>query len=149
MAAINLTNLFINGSAEANVTGLTGYMTNQNGAQSALTMTRVAKPANPTHDEWGSWVFNQGTKTQGVVSIEPTANITTVIGHKYYIRAQVRLRGSTAGAVTQFNFFHRVAVNGTTIALPGRGSNLQTIANTVDPGLYSTNITGWELVDCI
>ena len=148
MAAYQLTNLVPNGSFEANVTSWSGFSTSNQGAQSNLTPTRVAKPASPTHSEFGSWVLNVGAKTQGVVAARPTAFIPTIIGHKYYIRARVRLRGSNpVGVVSQLVVAHHINPAGAAVALPGKGASLQPLA--ICEGLYSTDIIDFVLIDDI
>ena len=91
--SINLTNLITNGSFENNVTGWSGFMTNNQQAQSTLALTQQ-NVLTPVHGEYGVKSAQIGTKTQGLVYMNLTTPITTVIEHKYYIRARVNLRRS-------------------------------------------------------
>jgi len=141
MASINLTNIVTNGSFEANVSGWSGFMTNQQGTQSTLAPVRV--PNNtplPVHGEAGSWCAEMGTKTQGVVYINPTTPIPTIVGHKYYVRARVSLRGGTEPGVTT----GCTVIHGT--GVPVRGTALPP---PLFDGLQTPDITEWNLIDTI
>ena len=141
MGTINLTNIVTNGSFETNTSGWSGFMTNGQGAQSTLAPLRVANntPA-PVHGETGSWCAEIGTKTQGVVYINPTTPIPTIAGHKYYVRARVSLRGSTVpGVTTGCTVIHGTGVPVRGVALPPP----------LFDGLQTPVTTGWNLIDSI
>jgi len=141
MATIFLTNIVTNGSFETNVNGWNGFMTNQQGTQSSLTPLRV--PNNtplPVHGETGSWCAQIGVKTQGLVYMNPATPIPTIIGHKYYVRARVSLRGYTdPGVTTGCTVIHGTGVPIRGVALPPP----------LFDGLQTPNITDWNLIDCI
>ena len=141
MASINLTNIVQNGSFEANMSGWSGFMTDNRNMQSTLAPVRVSNTAPaPVHGETGSWCAQIGTKTQGVVYINPTTPIPTIAGHKYYVRARVSLRGSTIpGVSTGCTVIHGVGV-------PVRGTALPP---PLFDGLQTPNITDWNLIDTI
>ena len=141
MASINLTNIVTNGSFETNVAGWSGFMTNQQGTQSTLAPIRVTNSTPPpVHGETGAWCAQIGVKTQGLVYINPTTPIPTIIGHKYYVRARVSLRGSTVPGVTT----GCTVIHGTTV--PVRGVALPP---PLFDGLQTPNTTGWNLIDTI
>jgi len=141
MATIDLTNIVTNGSFETNVAGWSGFMTNGQGTQSMLAPLRVANNAPPpVHGETGSWCAEMGVKTQGLVYINPTTPIPTIVGHKYYVRARVSLRGSTVPGVTT----GCTVIHGTTV--PVRGVALPP---PLFDGLQTPNITDWNLIDTI
>ena len=141
MATIDLTNIVTNGSFETNTNGWVGYMTNQQGTQSTLAPLRVVNNTPlPVHGETGAWCAQMGTKTQGLVYINPTTPIPTIIGHKYYVRARVSLRGNTVPGVTT----GCTVIHGTTI--PVRGTALPP---PLFDGLQTPNIEDWNLIDCI
>ena len=137
-ATISLTNMITNGSFESNITGWSGYMTDNKGAQSNLNPTQQNILA-PSHGETGTRSLQMGTKTQGKVYTNPATPITTVVGHKYYIRAQTRLRGSTAGVVSVCT-----AYNGQSVPAVGA-----VIPTPLSDGLQTTNTTAWTLIDSI
>ena len=138
LSTIDLTNLIVNGGFEANMTGWNGYNTNNQNAQVALNPTQQNVSA-PVHGENGSKCLQIGTKTQGVVYVNPSAPISTTIGHQYYIKARVRLRGITAGLASVCT-----VVNGA--AVPQKG----TVAPTpLASGLQTTNVNDWVLLDSI
>ena len=141
MATIDLTNIVTNGSFETNVNGWSGFMTNGQGTQSTLAPLRVANntPA-PVHGETGLWCAEMGTKTQGLVYINPTTPIPTIAGHKYYVRARVSLRGSTVpGVTTGCTVVHGTGVPIRGVALPPP----------LFDGLQTPNIVDWNLIDTI
>jgi len=141
MATIFLTNIVTNGSFETNVSGWSGFMTNQQGAQSTLTPLRVPNGIPlPVHGETGTWCAQIGVKTQGLVYMNPTTPIPTVIGHKYYVRARVSLRGNTVPGVTT----GCTVIHGT--GVPVRGTALPP---PLFDGLQTPNIEDWNLIDCI
>ena len=141
MATIFLTNIVTNGSFETNVSGWSGFMTNQQGAQSTLAPLRV--PNNtplPVHGETGSWCAQMGVKTQGLVYMNPATPIPTILGHKYYVRARVSLRGNTVpGVTTGCTVIHGTGVPVRGVALPPP----------LFDGLQTPNIMDWNLIDCI
>jgi len=141
VATIFLTNKVTNGSFESNVNGWSGFMTDNRNVQSALAPIRV--PNNtplPVHGETGTWCAQMGVKTQGLVYINPTTPIPTVIGHKYYVRARVSLRGNTVPGVTT----GCTVIHGT--GVPIRGTALPP---PLFDGLQTPNIEGWNLIDTI
>jgi len=141
MATIDLTNIVINGSFEQNINGWSGFEASRQGTQSTLLPVRVTNttPA-PIHGETGSWCVQMGTKTQGLVYLNPTTPIPTIAGHKYYVRARVSLRGNTVpGVTTGCTVVHGVGV-------PARGD---TLPPPLFDGLQTPNITGWNLIDTI
>jgi len=141
MSTIDLTNIVTNGSFETNVSGWNGFMTNQQGTQSMLAPLRVVNNTPPpVHGETGSWCAEMGAKTQGLVYINPATPIPTIIGHKYYVRAQVSLRGNTVPGVTT----GCTVIHGTTV--PVRGVALPP---PLFDGLQTPNILDWNLIDCI
>jgi len=141
MATIFLTNIVTNGSFEANVNGWSGFQTDNRNVQSTLTPVRVANNAPPPiHGETGAWCAEMGTKTQGLVYINPTTPIPTIMGHKYYVRARVSLRGSTVPGVTT----GCTVIHGTSV--PIRGTALPP---PLFDGLQTPDITDWNLIDCI
>jgi len=81
-----------------------------------------------------------GTKTQGLVYMNPTTPIPTIVGHKYYVRAQVSLRGNTVPGVTT----GCTVIHGT--GVPIRGTALPP---PLFDGLQTPNILEWNLIDCI
>ena len=137
-STIPLTNLITNGSFEVNANGWTGFMTNNQGNQGTLTLTTQNILA-PGHGEFGTRSAGIGTKTQGVIYMNPTNPIPVIIGHKYYIRARINLRSTTAGVVSGCT-----VVN--TMTVPQRGTILP---NPLSEGLQTTNITNWALIDTI
>jgi len=141
MAAIFLTNIVTNGSFEENVIGWNGFMTDNRNAQSSLAPIRA--PNNtplPAHGETGSWCAQMGVKTQGLVYINPTMPIPTILGHKYYVRARVSLRGYTVpGVTTGCTVIHGTGVPIRGVALPPP----------LFDGLQTPNIVDWNLIDCI
>ncbi|MCL2215670.1 MAG: putative Ig domain-containing protein [Defluviitaleaceae bacterium] len=141
MAQIYLTNIVQNGSFENNVSGWNGFSTNKQGTQSTLAPMQVANntPA-PEHGETGSWCAQIGVKTQGLVYMNPNNPIPTTVGHKYYVRGQVSLRGSTVAGMTT----GCTVVNGTTV--PVRDVVLPP---PLFDGLQTPNVTGWNLIDTI
>jgi len=141
MATIDLTNIVTNGSFETNVAGWSGFMTNQQGTQSSLAPMRVTNATPlPVHGETGAWCVEIGTKTQGVVYINPTTPIPTIAGHKYYVRAQVSLRGYTVpGVTTGCTVIHGIGVPIRGVALPPP----------LFDGLQTPNIVDWNLIDTI
>ena len=141
MATIDLTNIVTNGSFETNVAGWSGFEASRQGTQSTLAPVRVtnATPA-PPHGETGSWCVQMGTKTQGLIYLNPTTPIPTIAGHKYYVRARVSLRGNTVpGVTTGCTVVHGVGV-------PARGD---TLPPPLFDGLQTPNIIGWNLIDTI
>ena len=137
-STIRLKNLITNGSFEANTNGWSGFMTNNQGAQAALSLT-TQSILPPGHGEFGTTSAGIGTKTQGVIYMNLTNPIPVIIGHKYYIRARVNLRGTTAGVVAGCT-----VVN--TMTVPQRGTILPA---PISAGLQTTNIDGWTLIDTI
>jgi len=136
MASVTLTNLIVNGSFESNVNSWNGYYTDNKDAQGTVNPTR--QTVSPSHGETGGYCLQIGNKTQGVVYTNPSAAINTIVGHKYYIKAQVKLRGVTAGVVSVCT-----AINGTSVPL--RGAAPPPLAE----GLQTTNTSGWDLIDAI
>jgi len=146
MATIALTNLITNGSFEVNVNGWSGFLTNNQNAQSTLAPLRVTPPLAPRHNEYGIAAAQMGTKTQGVVYMNPAANLGAIVGHKYYIRSQIRLRGTTPGVVSVGTIVNALdPVTGANI-IPIRGIVAQVPLET---GLQTTNSTDWVLIDAI
>ena len=141
MATIFLTNIVTNGSFETNVNGWNGFMTNQQGTQSTLVPLRVPNDTPPPlHGETGSWCAQMGAKTQGLVYMNPTTPIPTIVGHKYYVRARVSLRGNTVlGVTTGCTVIHGTGVPVRGVALPPP----------LFDGLQTPNIEDWNLIDCI
>jgi len=141
MSTVLLTNIVTNGSFEANVSGWNGYVASRQGAQSTLAPTRVANDTPPpVHGEVGSWCAQIGTKTQGLVYLNPANPIPTIVGHKYYVRARVSLRGSTVPGITT----GCTVVHGS--AVPVRGD---TLPPPLFDGLQTPSIEGWNLIDTI
>ena len=102
--AIQLTNLVGNGSFVSNVNSFSGFQTNNQNQQNTLALSYQANPLAPSHGEYAAGACQLGGKMQGLMYCNPTTNLGAIVGHKYYIRAQVRLRGTTAGQVS--TFFH-------------------------------------------
>ena len=136
---INLTNLVTNGSFEANTSGWSGFMTNNQGIQSSLAPTRQNILA-PRHNETGDYSAQMGVRTQGLVYINPTTPIPVTTGHKYYIRARVNLRGTVSGVFVS----GCTVVNTTTV--PTRGFVLP---SPMSDGLQTTITDRWVLIDTI
>jgi len=114
-------------------------MTNQSNTQSTLSPTRVATNSpTPDHSEVGSWCLQIGSKTQGMVAVNPTAAMPTVVGRKYYVKQVVRLRGSTAGVVSMCAMIHGNTTAGAAVNLPNKGVAYVPVAE----GLQTTDITG-------
>ena len=140
MGKINLKNIVTNGSFETNVSGWSGFMTNGQGTQSTLAPLRVTNSTLPEHGETGYWCAEMGMKTQGVVYINPTTPIPTIIGHKYYVRARVSLRGGAIPGVTT----GCTVIHGTTV--PSRGT---TLPPPLFDGLQTPSTVAWNLIDSI
>jgi len=138
MATVSLTNGIANGSFETNINGWNGFQTNNQGVQSALTPTRIAVTA-PVHGEYGSWCMQAGVKTQGKVYVQPTLPLSVVQTHKYYIKARVRLRGSTAGVASVCTVY-----DGQTVPAVGA-----VVPTPLTSGLQTTDTAGWVLIDDI
>jgi len=145
MAAIQLTNKITNGSFIANINGFSGFQTNNQNAQSVLNPTQVT-PLAPVHGEYATGALQIGGKTQGLIYVNPTTNLGAIVGHKYYIRSQVRLRGATAGTVSACTVVNAVNPANGTNAIPARGTTALTpFVN----GLQSLVTTSWQLIDAI
>ena len=146
----SLTNIINNGSFEANINSWSGGSSTRQGGsavnQNAVTPTRVNILA-PSHGEFGTSSIEVGNKVQGAVYViygsaynTPTS-ISVTPGHQYYIRCQVRLRGSTAGVASVCTLTNNF--------IPTTQPELQVAFPPLSPGLQSTNTAAWELIDSI
>ena len=141
MATIFLTNVVTNGSFETNVSGWSGFMTDNRNVQSTLAPIRVPNGTPPpVHGETGSWCAQMGVKTQGLIYMNPSVPIPTILGHKYYVRARVSLRGYTDPGVTT----GCTVIHGTSVPIRG-----VTLPPPLFDGLQTPNIVDWNLIDCI
>lgn len=138
-STIRLTNLIPNGGFETNATDWSGYYTTNQGAQTALAIA-TQTPIAPGHGETGTSSAQLGTKTQGVVYMNLTTPIPVTIGNKYYMRARIHLRGTSAASSAS----GATVVN--SMAVPQRGTVLP---SAMSDGLQTTNTTGWVLIDTI